>query len=139
MKLDPDLNREDRLLQAVLGGEAWQTDQATLKAQVLGVFHARQRQRRLLRRAGVAGCLLAALACVLHWASPPGSTPPRSLAGNGPGPGTATKSVRFLTDQELLASFPPNTCFLAEIDGRKELVFLDANAERQYLARRRAF
>jgi len=24
-----------------------------------------------------------------------------------------------LTDEELLASFPPNTCFIGEVDGRK--------------------
>jgi hypothetical protein len=41
--------------------------------------------------------------------------------------------VPTLTDEQLLASFPPNSCFLAEIDGRQVLVFTDPAVERQVL------
>lgn len=38
-----------------------------------------------------------------------------------------------LTDEQLLASFPPNSCFLAEVDGRQMLVFTDPAVEQQVL------
>ena len=48
---------------------------------------------------------------------------------------TDQREVPTLTDEQLLASFPPNSCFLAEIDGRQVLVFMDAVVERQVLRR----
>jgi hypothetical protein len=38
-----------------------------------------------------------------------------------------------LTDDQLLACFPPNTCSLAEVEGRKVLVFADSSARKKYL------
>ena len=38
-----------------------------------------------------------------------------------------------LTDEQLLASFPRDTCYLAEVEGRKILVFADSNDRRKYL------
>src|SRR5688500_114307 len=34
-----------------------------------------------------------------------------------------------LTDEELIALFPSNSCFLAEVEGRQILVFLDPKVE----------
>jgi hypothetical protein len=66
----------------------------------------------------------------------------RTMAGNGPSTnvGRADDSkkqpeVPTLTDEQLLASFPPNSCFLAEIDGRQVLVFMDPAVEEQVLHR----
>lgn len=36
-----------------------------------------------------------------------------------------SKSPEFLTDNELLNLFPPDSCFLAELDGKQVLVFKD--------------
>ena len=44
-----------------------------------------------------------------------------------------SESSRFLTDEQLLASFPDGSCFIAEIDEHKELVFLDPKLDRVYL------
>ena len=41
---------------------------------------------------------------------------------------------RYLTDGELLALFPNGSCFLAEVDGKKELIFLDPEVERQCMS-----
>ena len=41
--------------------------------------------------------------------------------------------VPTLTDEQLLASFPSNSCFLAEVDGRQILVFTDPAIEQQVL------
>jgi len=38
-----------------------------------------------------------------------------------------------LTYGELIALFAPGSCFLAEVDGKKKLVFYDPNVERQYV------
>jgi hypothetical protein len=35
------------------------------------------------------------------------------------------KSPDYLTDKELLSLFPPESCFLAELDGKQVLVFKD--------------
>ncbi len=46
-----------------------------------------------------------------------------------------TDTASPFSDEELLALFPRGSCILAEIDGRKELVFLDPKLERLYLSR----
>src|SRR5258705_6209149 len=45
----------------------------------------------------------------------------------------AQHDLPTLTDEQLLASFPPNSCFLAEVDGRQILVFTDPAVEQQVL------
>lgn len=48
--------------------------------------------------------------------------------------GTAVSTpLPTLTDEELLASFPPDTCYLAEVEGRKVLVFADSSVRKKYL------
>ena len=37
-----------------------------------------------------------------------------------------------LTDEQLLAFFPADSCFIAEVDGRKILVFRDAELRKKY-------
>ena len=38
-----------------------------------------------------------------------------------------------ITDEQLLAFFPSNSCFLAEVEGRKVLVFRTAELRQKYL------
>ena len=38
---------------------------------------------------------------------------------------SASKTSDYLTDKELLSLFPPDSCFLAELDGKQVLVFKD--------------
>ncbi len=130
--LDPQ--SENVLLDAVLRDEAWQGTKATLKAGALAAFRRRQRLRRLTRTAAAALILCALLAVALWWPRPPAATPSPVVARRDPAPQTAGP-VRYLTDEELLALFPKGSCVLAEIDGRKELVFLDPKLERLYLSR----
>jgi hypothetical protein len=40
-----------------------------------------------------------------------------------------------LTDAELVAAFPKGSCFIAEVDGKKELVFFDPKVEHACVAR----
>jgi hypothetical protein len=47
---------------------------------------------------------------------------------------SGTDQTRYITDEQLVSSFPPGSCFIAEVDGRKELVFFDPAVERRYVA-----
>ena len=132
MKIEPERGREEALLEALLGDEEWQAVNTAIKDRALGTFRARQRVRRLARSSlSVAACA-AALAGVVFWfASTAGL---RQSAANHSEAPRRLSGPRYLTDEELLASFPKGSCFLAEVDGKKELIFPDPNVERIYLA-----
>ena len=53
---------------------------------------------------------------------------PSGRSGNQP-------DMPSLTDEELIASFPSNSCFLAEVEGRQILVFLDRRVEEKVLGK----
>ena len=129
MKTNPDPHEEDPLLEAVLRDDGWQAANAAAKALALAAFQTRHRLRRMTRwGAGLAA--LAVMAAAAFWiAGQPGQAPQR-LALKTPEP----RPVKYLTDAELLALFPPGSCFLAEVDGRKKLIFFDPNVEREYVS-----
>jgi hypothetical protein len=131
MNSDPE--RDDTLLDAVLRDENWQTASAAFKAEALGIFRARQRLRRLTRWAGSAMVLAAAFVGLAHWLSRPATAPRPVTVARVEAPKTPD-TARNLTDQELVAAFPQGSCFIAEVDGKKELVFLDPAVGRSYLA-----
>ncbi|MGA2540642.1 MAG: hypothetical protein ABSG78_03650 [Verrucomicrobiota bacterium] len=135
MKTNPDPDNEDPLLEAVLRDDSWRAASAAGKAEALGVFAARQRVRRWTRRGGGLAALAVVAACAAHWLAGPAAPPPRLLAVRPPGPPPAQpeKSI-YLTDGELLALFPEGSCFLAEVDGKKKLVFFDPEVEREYVS-----
>jgi hypothetical protein len=133
MNTNPDPKREDALLDAVLRDQSWQSTNAAFKAEALGAFRTRQRAWRLTRWAGCAVALAGAVACLMHWPGRPVAVT-RQMAAKPPDAPRASAKPRYLTDEELVASFPEGTCFLAEIDGKKALVFLDPNVERQYVS-----
>jgi hypothetical protein len=132
MKTNPDPGREDALLEAVLRDEGWEAANALSKAEALGIFHAGQRFRRATRWVGGIVALAVAAAFAAHWSA---VSPPRLLALKPPEPLPAKpEKPIYLTDGELLALFPEGSCFLAEVDGKKKLVFLDPKVERQYMS-----
>lgn len=130
MNTNPDFEREDALLNAVLRDETWQATDAACKAEALGAFLARQRVRRLARWTACTVALGAVVGCGVYWFGHPRAAPPQ-MAARPSEPPRESGTPRYLTDQELVASFPKGSCFLAEIDGKKKLVFLDRNVERQ--------
>ncbi len=135
MKTNPDPDGEDALLEAVLRDDSWQAASAAGKAEALGVFQARQRVRRWTRRGGGLAALAVVAACAAHWLSGPAAPSGRWLAmgRSAPPPARPEKSI-YLTDAGLLALFPQGSCFLAEVDGKKKLVFFDPEVEREYIA-----
>ena len=134
MRTNSDPERDDPLLDALLQDESWQTANAGFKAEVLGTFRARQRVRRLTRWAGSVAALAAVMAGVAHWFGPRAAAPRPIPVAHIQAP-KAPDKPQYLTDQELVAKFPKGSCFIAEVDGKKELVFLDPKVERTYVAR----
>jgi hypothetical protein len=130
MKTNPDPHDEDPLLEAVLRDDGWQAANAAAKAQALAAFQTRHRLRRLTRwGAGLAALAVMAAAAAYWIIGPAEQTPPRlALKVSEPHP------VKYLTDAELLALFPPGSCFLAEVDGQKKLIFYDPKVEREYVS-----
>lgn len=132
-----DPEKDDLLLDRVLDDAGWQQSCAVLKTVAVGTFRARQRQRRLMRRVGVAAIMAAgmAIAGAVHWYGHRQAPFPPQIASQEPAPPEVPAAPRYLTDQELLALFPRGSCFLAEVDGKKQLVFFNPEDERTYLAR----
>lgn len=126
--------KENTLLDAVLRDEEWQATSAVLKTGALAAFRQRQRRRRLTRTVASALVLCAALVAASHWRGRHGATS-LQVASSRSAPPKEAGAIRYLTDGELLALFPKGSCVLAEIDGRKELVFLDPKVERIYLSK----
>jgi hypothetical protein len=42
-------------------------------------------------------------------------------------------AISIMSDQEVVACFPPGSCFIAEVEGRKVLVFPDPILRQRYL------
>ena len=134
MRMNADPERDDALLDAMLQDENWQTASAAFKAEALRTFSVRQRVRRLKRWAGSVAALAAMMAGVVYWFGPPAAAPRQITMAQTEVP-KAPDKPRRLTDKELVAAFPQGSCFIAEVDGKKELVFLDPELERTYVAR----
>jgi hypothetical protein len=134
MRTNSDPESEEALLDAVLRDENWQTASASFKAEALETFRARQRVRRLTRWAGSLAALAAVIAGVAHWFGPRGTASRPIMVAHVEAPKAPAKP-RHLTDAELVAAFPKGSCFIAEVDGMKQLVFLDPKLERTYVAR----
>ena len=133
MKTNPDPSNEDALLEAVLRDDAWQAAAAAGKAAALGVFQARQRLRRITRW-GATLVMLALVAAVTYWTTRPSPKLPSRQTAKASEGTPKPASSKYLTDGELVALFPPGSCFLAEVDGQKKLVFFDPAVERQYVS-----
>jgi hypothetical protein len=133
VRTNPDPEPDDALLDATLQDEHWQTANAAFKAQALRTFRARQRVRRLTRWVGGMAALAGLTVAVVHWSGSP-AAPPRHIAVAHVEVPKAPDKIRHLTDAELVAAFPKGSCFIAEVDGKKQLVFLDPKLERIYVA-----
>lgn len=133
MRMNTDPERDDALVDAMLGDENWQTASAALKAEAMRTFGARQRIRRLTRWASGATALAAVIAGVGLWFGRSAPAPRQVAMTKVEAPKIPDKPGR-LSDAELVAAFPKGSCFIAEVDGRKELIFFDPKVERACVA-----
>ena len=121
---------KQRLLDDLLQEDASPEWHADGKEKALAAF----RQARLWKRVGLISRLAAVVAVLAGGAflthllknSP---VPPVNELASQP----VAAPLPTLTDDQLLASFPANTCFLAEVDGRKILVFVDPEVQKKYV------
>ncbi len=133
MKTNFDAERGDALLDALLRDENWQAASSAFKAEALRTFRVRQRVRRLTRWAGGVAALVTAIAGIAYWFGAGAKAPGPIRVAHLEVP-KAPDKLRYLTDEELLAKFPKGSCCIAEVDGKKELIFFDPKAERTYMA-----
>jgi len=133
MKPEPESESPQPLIDAVLHDESWQTASATLKAEALKTFRTRQRVRRLARWSIGAAAMIVAADITVHWFAKPGRLATRNVHQTVQVP-MPTNGPAQLTDEQLLASFPKGSCFLAEVNGHKELIFYSQEAEHTYVA-----
>ena len=131
MNSDPE--RDDALVDAMLRDENWQAASAALKAEAMRTFGVRQRVRRLTRWASGVAALAAVIAGAGLWFGRPAPAPRQIAMTRAVAPKIPDKPGR-LTDAELVAAFPKGSCFIAEVDGRKELIFFDPKVERAHVA-----
>ncbi len=137
MKANPDPQPDDALLDAMLRDDEWQTANAAFKNEALRAFYAGHRVRRIRRWTGAVALLAVATAAALQFSHlsfvGPRSSRVAVLPSNPP-PRVSAPAARVLSDQELVAAFPKGSCFMAEIDGRKQLVFVNPQLERRYVS-----
>ena len=130
-----------RLLNEVLQDEPFKEFEARLRQQALAEFRRGQAMRKVASISSLAALVVAsALGSFFFLAGPPKKeSSPASDRAASPGERPAAlakapgKTVSTLTDEELIASFPPNSCYLAEVDGRQVLVFRDSKLRSEYL------
>jgi hypothetical protein len=126
-------HRSDRLLEDVLlGDEFRQADTASYRS-ARQALQQRGHSRRILvlsRNCALALVLLLTVVWISRIALSH-TQPMRSVAL--PSQEEARPREKSLSDEELLAAFPPGTCALTEINGRKILVFRDNEARKRFL------
>ncbi len=133
MTTNSDHNRGEPLIDAILRDDDWQTASAAFKARAVGSFRARQRARRMTRWGGVVAACALLLSGTVRWFGRP-VAPLRTSPIAKMQPPDKPMRPRSLSDRELLAAFPKGSCFIAEVDGKKLLVFLDPEVKQAYLA-----
>jgi hypothetical protein len=119
-------SEEDLLLKAALDDDEWQTLSRTLKSRSLRAFRHRRNLRRCVRGGIVCMVLLAVVLEAPRFQRTsqirplsPASQPVMAAAKPLP------PEIPRLSDQELLALFPKGSCAIADLDGRKQLIFFD--------------
>ncbi len=128
-KIDPG---EKLILDGLLRDEEWQSGNACVKAGALRAFQAHRRNQRLAKCVLGLACVAVLAAAALRWNSHTTQPLAHQIA---PRPAAVGNTPTYMSDAELLAAFPKGSCFLADVGGHKELIFIDPALERQYMAK----
>jgi len=130
--MNPDPDERNLLDDLCAEDDAFLAHEAKLKA-----FAARSARRKRIARVLLPSALvLAALAMPLaaryRLERAAEAVPQPVVAQARPVERSTAKSDEPLTDEQLIAAFPPNSCMLIELDGKPVLVFRDAELQRRY-------
>jgi len=145
MRTNHDPEENDPILEAVLRDDEMQAGMASAKDEALRAFRGHHRNRQLVRRAISLAGLAVFVGVATHWirinqtpTAAKRSMPVRAEKQVRKGTletQAAAESKQGLTDEELVAAFPKGSCFVAEVDGKKRLIFFDPAVEHAYVAR----
>jgi hypothetical protein len=133
MNRNPDPAKEDAMVDAVLRDESWDSASAAFKAEALRVFRAQQGLRRRTRWTGSIVALGVVATAGIYWLNRPLATD-HQLAKRSSEVSPDPVKPHDLSDKALLDLFPPGSCFIAEIDGKKELIFLDPRVKHRFVS-----
>jgi|GEM_PF-1847583 len=131
------IRRRDCGRRWALKDEAWQATDRELRTLAVDAFRGHRRRRRQWQMATIALGLIVVVGFALlgsrPWPWPIAVSPSTAAQPQPPSPANLVRA-RYLSDDELLSQFPSGSCVLVEVDDRKQLVFLDREVERDYLA-----
>jgi predicted PurR-regulated permease PerM len=126
-------NPEDlKLLNAALADESWQSFQSYLCAQTTDALRSSRRRRLALSYTLQLAAVILVIATV--WStfsqrsrtlSPRQTQPQLQVNSEAPTISASASNPSYITQDQMLAMFPKDTCVFAEINGQPELVFFD--------------
>ena len=134
MRTNFDPEEANALLEDMLRDEQWQAASAAIKAEALSILRTRRTKRILTRLGGVLAVIAFLGVSAGHWLRRQ-ETDQRQIAALPRSNPNAVEKLRPLTDAELVGAFPEGSCFIAEVDGKKELIFFDREVERTCVAK----
>src|SRR2546421_12369894 len=123
-------NGDDLLLNAVFTDDDWHALNSSLKRQALAAIGSARRKRRARLCLGRVACAVALLVGVVWCLDAPAPIPQRAARSSAQ-PVSPGIGDQFITEEQMLAMFPPHSCVVAEVNGQKELVFFDEKKAEQ--------
>jgi len=127
------MNAKDlkELLEQTLTDSDFETHDAGVRRAALRAFRKNIYRRKLASISGMAAALVVTTILLIgsfrtkHASM--ATLPPRLAEERA-----AARASRSLSDDQLLAVFPPGSCYFAEVEGRKVLVFKDQKVRQMY-------
>ena len=120
-----DPTESNGLIDRAITDETWSDFDSRLRDRALHSFTTAKRRRRA-RRLAMQICavlMLAAAAAFVSFRKNPSSK--TEVVSNLSRPAASAAARSVITEQQMLEMFPPGSCLLAEVNGEKQLVFLD--------------
>jgi hypothetical protein len=119
-----------KLVDTALSDEGWDVCRTRLQTEGLAALRAKRRYRNSLKWVGQLAILC--VLCVVAWRAINGprtlSEPQahvNSIVSNPPEAGVHPGNADlYITEDQMLAMFPKGSCVMAEVNGEKQLVFL---------------
>jgi hypothetical protein len=129
MKTEADVYPDTPALEAAIADETFSSFAASLQQAGIRAVRRRRHVRQIQIAMAQAACVIGVSA--LFWF---GYSKPQRVANTNLSIAPAKPpavSTRYITEDQMLAMFPNGSCVLAEVNGRKELVFLDQRSPDQ--------
>ena len=123
-----DQTKDTVLLDKLLADDDWQVWQRQLHQHALHSFSATRRRRRLLR---ISGATTALFLIIGFWSFRVRLLPREPVIAQVIETKKTSPPLQTITEAQMLAMFPKGSCLVAEVNGHKELIFLDDRTARE--------